>query len=99
MRNGFTDIPVASADSSTDAIWLEKSSPSRMAPERMSLSMFLLRIRPVRTCRDRGLENAIQFRLWSLLRAVADAIDTRESEKRIADSFMFHARDTENSTH
>ncbi|EFN69268.1 hypothetical protein EAG_13946 [Camponotus floridanus] len=38
MRNGFTDIPVASADSSTDAIWLEKSSPSRMAPERMSLS-------------------------------------------------------------
>ncbi|XP_011157414.1 uncharacterized protein LOC105194265 isoform X1 [Solenopsis invicta] len=38
MRNGFTDIPVASADSSTDAIWLEKSSPSRMAPERMSLN-------------------------------------------------------------
>lgn len=44
MRNGFTDIPVASADSSTDAIWLEKSSPSRMAPERMSLSTFPLRI-------------------------------------------------------
>ncbi|KAL6265551.1 hypothetical protein P5V15_002346 [Pogonomyrmex californicus] len=38
MRNGFTDIPVASADSSTDAIWLEKSSPSRVAPERMSLN-------------------------------------------------------------
>ncbi|XP_018373049.1 PREDICTED: uncharacterized protein LOC108767586 isoform X6 [Trachymyrmex cornetzi] len=38
MRNGFADIPVASADSSTDAIWLEKSSPSRMAPERMSLN-------------------------------------------------------------
>ncbi|XP_011868274.1 PREDICTED: uncharacterized protein LOC105562220 isoform X3 [Vollenhovia emeryi] len=38
MRNGFTDIPVASADSSTDAIWLEKSSPSRMPPERMSFN-------------------------------------------------------------
>ncbi|XP_032666989.1 uncharacterized protein LOC116842218 isoform X3 [Odontomachus brunneus] len=38
MRNGFTDIPVASADSSTDAIWLEKSSPSRTAPERVSLN-------------------------------------------------------------
>lgn len=38
MRNGFTDIPVTSADSSTDAIWLEKNSPSRMAPDRTSLS-------------------------------------------------------------
>ncbi|KAH0955307.1 hypothetical protein HN011_003106 [Eciton burchellii] len=38
MRNGFADIPVASADSSTDAIWLEKSSPSRTASERMPLT-------------------------------------------------------------
>ncbi|XP_020285494.1 uncharacterized protein LOC109855532 isoform X2 [Pseudomyrmex gracilis] len=39
MRNGFTDIPVASADSSTNAIWFDKSSPSGMMPDRrMSLS-------------------------------------------------------------
>ncbi|XP_011342835.1 uncharacterized protein LOC105282521 isoform X3 [Ooceraea biroi] len=38
MRNGFADIPVASADSSTDAIWLEKSSPSRTVAERAPLT-------------------------------------------------------------
>lgn len=46
MRNGFTDIPVASADSSTDAIWLEKRSPSRTVPERVSLSTSLLHYVP-----------------------------------------------------
>ncbi|CAK9800829.1 hypothetical protein ANTPLA_LOCUS2582 [Anthophora plagiata] len=38
MRNDITDMHTANADSSTDAIWLEKRSPSRTAPDQVSLS-------------------------------------------------------------
>nr|XP_033339540.1 uncharacterized protein LOC117228019 isoform X2 [Megalopta genalis] len=38
MRNDITDMHTATADSSTDAIWLEKRSPSQTAPDQVSFS-------------------------------------------------------------
>ncbi|XP_076660871.1 uncharacterized protein LOC143364352 isoform X3 [Halictus rubicundus] len=38
MRNDITDMHTATADSSTDAIWLEKRSPSQTAPDQVSFT-------------------------------------------------------------
>ncbi|XP_076750570.1 uncharacterized protein LOC143423258 isoform X2 [Xylocopa sonorina] len=39
MRNDITDMHTVNADSSTDAIWLEKRSPSQTAPDQVSLNL------------------------------------------------------------
>lgn len=44
MRNDITDMHTANADSSTDAIWLEKRSPSQTALDQVSLSTFLMHL-------------------------------------------------------
>ncbi|KAK1137903.1 hypothetical protein K0M31_002397 [Melipona bicolor] len=38
MRNDITDMHTVNADSSTDAIWLEKRSPLQTAPDQVSLT-------------------------------------------------------------